>query len=247
MPFKDYFSGHAANYATYRPRYPAALFEWLVTQCPERDRAWDCATGNGQAAISLTQYFREVVATDGSAAQLSQAPEHPQISYRVALAEDSGLPDGSADLITVAQAVHWFTLEAFYQEVRRVLKPRGILALWCYGRPVIASLALNQQLMHYYEHVLKDFWTSERHLVETGYRDLPFPFVEMEAPGYTMQVQWTLAQLMGYLFTWSATQRFIAAWGHNPLDELALQMAASWSDPQAAVSWPIRLRVGRVP
>ena len=133
MTFKDYFSGHAAEYATYRPRYPAALFVWLAQQCEQRDRGWDCATGNGQAAIALADHFQQVMATDASAEQLQQAPAHPQVTYRVALAATSGLDAHSLDLVTVAQAVHWFDLETFYREVKRVLKPRGgvrNLVLW---------------------------------------------------------------------------------------------------------------------
>jgi SAM-dependent methyltransferase len=245
MTFKDYFSGQATDYAQYRPHYPAALFTWLAQQCGQRDRVWDCATGNGQAAIALAEHFTQVIATDGSAAQLRQAPPHPRITYRVALAEDSGLEGHSLDLVTVAQAVHWFQLDLFYAEVKRVLKPDGLLAIWCYGRPSLAEPELETWLQTYYGETLDDFWTPERRLVETGYATLDFPFAELTAPAYTMRVAWTLSELMGYLFTWSATQRFIATHGVNPLVALAAQMAPHWPSDRVLMTWPITLRVGR--
>lgn len=252
MAFKDYFSGHAADYATYRPRYPATLFAWLGQQCRDHERAWDCATGNGQAAIALTRHFQQVIATDGSAAQLQEAPPHPQIQYQVALAESSGLADGGVDLVTVAQAAHWFDLEAFYPEVQRVLKPGGILAIWCYGRPILPTTALEGLLSDYYDRVLDDFWTPERRQVETGYRTLPFPFPELTGPELTMTTEWTLAELLGYLYTWSATQRFIAAHQFNPLATLTEQFIEVWPESTQAeqrlrLTWPISLRVGQSP
>ncbi len=188
MTFKDYFSGHAPDYAQYRPCYPAALFTWLAQQCTERDRVWDCATGNGQAAISLAEHFSHVIATDGSATQIRQAPSHARISYRIALAEASSLEADSCDLVTVAQALHWFQLESFYAEVRRALKPDGLLAIWCYGCPQMSTPELNARLQAYYGETLDDFWTPERRLVETGYATLNFPFEELTAPVHTMAV-----------------------------------------------------------
>ncbi|WP_204141691.1 class I SAM-dependent methyltransferase [Halomicronema sp. CCY15110] len=246
MTFKDYFSGQAADYAQYRPHYPAELFTWLGQQCAARDRVWDCATGNGQAAIALAEHFTQVIATDGSAAQLRQAPPHARITYRVALAAASGIEGHSLDLVTVGQAIHWFSLAAFYAEVQRVLKPNGCLAIWGYGRPQIAVPALEALLQTYYGETLDDFWTPERRLVETGYATLDFPFAELTAPAYTLRVAWTLPELMGYLFTWSATQRFIATHGVNPLAALAAQMAPHWPGDRVPMTWPITLRFGRL-
>lgn len=243
MTFKDYFSGQATDYAAYRPHYPAAMFTWLAQQCEQRDRAWDCATGNGQAAIALASHFHQVIATDGSPAQLQQAPPHPQVTYRVALAEHSDLPDHSLDLVTVAQAIHWFDLAAFTQEVQRVLKPGGLFAIWCYGRPRLADSVLEQHLNHYYNHTLDNFWTPERRLVEDGYRSLHFPFPELAAPAHTLQVTWTLSELMGYLLTWSATQRFISAHGYNPLETLAEQMQADWTGDRCPCHTHLTMRV----
>lgn len=247
MTFQDHFSGHAADYAHYRPHYPAALFTWLAQQCPCRDRVWDCATGNGQAAIALTEHFHHVMATDASAAQLAQATAHSRITYRVAPAEQSGLDSHSLDLVTVAQAVHWFQLAAFYHEAKRVLKPDGLLAIWCYGCPQMAAPALDRRLNEYYSTTLNDFWPPERRLVEDGYAHLEFPFTEIATPTYTMQVTWTLEALIGYLLTWSATQRFIKTHGVNPLTSLAAVMAADWPSDRVVVTWPVTMRVGRSP
>lgn len=263
MSFKDYFSGHAADYATYRPRYPAELFAWLAQQCQHHEAAWDCATGNGQAAIALTQHFQHVTATDASEAQISQADPHPQIDYRVALAEDSGLAENSFDLVTVAQAAHWLNREAFYQDVKRVLRPGGVLALWCYDRPLLPSGALDGLLENYYRHTLNGFWAPERRLIEERYQSLRLPFEEIPTPSYTIRVSWTLQELMGYLYTWSATQRYIAAHRVNPLEALAeafIQEIQATSeletkDPDKGkmdgsdrvsipCSWPIYLRAG---
>ena len=244
MTFKDYFSRQAADYATYRPRYPADLFAWLGQQCQQRTLAWDCATGNGQAAIALTQYFQQIIATDGSADQLSQATRHPQITYRIALAEQSELHPQTMDLITVAQAVHWFQLEKFYAEVHRVLQPKGLLAVWCYGVPILDSSPLDAVLVDFYRNTLEPFWPPERRIVEAGYRTLPFPFEEIVAPAFAMQVAWTLPQLLGYLFTWSGTQKFIAAEQYNPLEKLAEQLSAAWTGDRQSMHWPINLRAG---
>ena len=131
-PFKDHFSGHARHYAAHRPGYPAELFDFLAAECRARDLAWDCATGNGQAARSLASRFRRVVATDASAEQIASAEPAEGVDFYVAPAEASALPAGSVDLVTVAQALHWFNIERFFEEADRVLKPGGLLACWSY-------------------------------------------------------------------------------------------------------------------
>jgi ubiquinone/menaquinone biosynthesis C-methylase UbiE len=131
--FKDHFSSVAGNYAAFRPDYPRELFQWLASVSPARSAAWDCATGNGQAAVGLAEYFKTVIGTDASADQIANATPHPKIRYSVVPAEKSGLTAQSMDLITVAQSAHWFDLDRFYSEVRRVLRPGGCVALWCYG------------------------------------------------------------------------------------------------------------------
>jgi SAM-dependent methyltransferase len=245
--FKDHFSAQAAAYAAYRPEYPPALFEYLAGLVGRRELAWDSGTGSGQAAVAIARHFARVVGTDASAAQLAHAVAHPRVEYRVAHAESSGLPSGSVDLVTVAQALHWFDVDAFYSEARRVLAPGGVLAAWTYGNPALDVAALDARLREFNEETVGDFWPPERRLVVDGYRSLPFPFAEIEPPAFTLEALWTLDELAGYLRSWSATARFVARHGRDPVDALEREMAAFWG-PRAErrlVRWPLALRVGR--
>src|SRR5215475_11590766 len=126
MGFKDHFSRQAANYAKFRPRYRRELFDYLASIAPGRELAWDCGTGNGQAAVGLASVFDRVIATDASKKQIANAEPHNRVEYHVAPAENSGIPSGTIDLIMVAQALHWFDLDRFYGQAGRVLKPDGI-------------------------------------------------------------------------------------------------------------------------
>jgi SAM-dependent methyltransferase len=245
--FSDHFAPVAASYADFRPTYPAALFAWLATLVPRHELAWDCAAGSGQASLDLATHFALVVATDASQAQLDAAPPHPRIEYRVAPAEASGLPDAAVDLVTVAQALHWFDLAGFYAEVRRVLQPGGVLAVWTYGVLTVEGAAVDALVQHFYHDTVGPYWPAERRHVETGYRSLPFPFREIAAPPFAMAARWTLPQLLGYFRSWSATGRFIAATGQDPVAALAERLAPLWGDPQQprTVTWPLSLRVGR--
>lgn len=245
--FQDHFSTLAAGYARFRPRYPAELFEHLAGLAPRRDVAWDCATGSGQAAVALAEHFTRVWATDASAGQIAHAQPNPRVHYGVALAERSGLAGSSVDLVTVAQALHWFDLDAFYPEVRRVLRPGGILAAWCYGPVELPGSALQEVVDRFYSETVGPYWPPERLLVEDGYRSLAFPFEELEAPRFTMEARLTPDQLAGYLGTWSATRRYVEATGHDPIPELREELTRLWSPaPQPVPArWPISLRVGR--
>jgi len=246
--FHDHFSAFAARYAEFRPRYPAALFDYLPTLVPRTAAVWDCACGNGQATVDLAERFQQVVATDASAEQISSAARKPNIEYRVASAERSGLPDNSVGLVTVAQAVHWFDFDRFYAEVRRVLAPRGVIAIWAYGICEVSDGALNARLLDYYSNVVGPYWPPERKLVEDGYRTIPFPFAEVTPPPLHMQISWTLDDILGYFSTWSATNRFIKANGRNPLETLRPEIAPLWGDPTVPrlVSWPLSIRVGMI-
>jgi SAM-dependent methyltransferase len=246
-PYADHFSGLASAYATGRPRYPPEIFVFLSELSPRRMLAWDCAAGSGQATLPLARWFSRVLATDVSRAMLERAAPHPQVEYRVSPAEASGLPDRSADLVTVAQALHWLDLDAFYTEVDRVLAPGGVLAVWSYATQGLGDGALDAVLTRFYTEVVGPYWPEERRHVEAGYRTLPFPYPEIQAPVFAMQEQWSLAQLVGYLGTWSATQRFREAQGYDPLPQLANDMASNWGDPASTrlVRWPLSLRVGR--
>jgi len=245
--FQDHFSGVAHLYADFRPSYPEALFDTLAALVPRRALAWDCAAGNGQATVKLARHFERVVATDASPKQIASAKRLPNIEYRVALAEASGLVDASVELITVAQALHWFDLVRFYTEARRVLKPDGILAVWCYGINEIEGKAVNEIVQNYYANTLGPYWPPSRELVEAGYRTLPFPFQELATPNFRMEAKWTLAQLLGYFSTWSATNAFINATGRNPLEPLAHDLTQVWGDTKTprTITWPLSLRAGR--
>ena len=246
--FKDHFSSASDQYAAYRPDYPAALFAWLSGLCAEHSIVWDCATGSGQAAWGLVPYFRTVVATDASAAQIRHAAPHPRVEYRVAPAEASDLADRSVDLVTVAQAAHWFDLPRFYAEVSRVLKPGGVVALWGYGRMVLPG-KMDAPFQRFYAETVGPFWPPERALIDDAYRSLDFPFGEIQSPAFYIEVEWTLRRLMDYLATWSALKRYQAAHGRDPLPALRGQLEPLWGDPDAALylQWPLFLRVGQTP
>lgn len=249
MTFKDHFSPLAASYASFRPTYPPGLFDWLAGLTPHHKLAWDCAAGSGQATFGLARHFERVVATDASAAQIAAAVTHSNVEYRVAPAEQSGLPDHSANLIAAAQALHWFELERFYLEAKRVLAPGGMLAAWCYGVHRVEGAGIDAVLQHFYTETVGPYWPPERRLVETGYRTLPFPFAEIPAPAFEMQMSWTLAELLGYLRSWSATGRFIAERGHDPVEMLEHELLPLWGDPAEChgVSWPLSFRIGKTP
>jgi SAM-dependent methyltransferase len=244
--FKDHFSGHAADYRAFRPNYPQELFAFLASAAPGRDLAWDCGTGSGQAAVGLADHFARVFATDASSEQVRNAEPHPKVEYAVAPAEKCPLPDASADLVTAAQALHWFDHDRFYAEVRRVCKPGALLAATCYYEPSVCPLV--DPVLRRWEDFIRPYWTAERAWVDAGYRTIPFPFPELPAPQFELGLESTLAQFVGYLGTWSATKQFVKRHGTDPLDRFGPEFAAAWGDPVAprAVRWKFTVRVGRV-
>ena len=246
MSFKDHFSRLAAQYSAYRPSYPAALFDYLAQCCPERRCAWDCACGTGQASVALAERFEKVIATDASQQQVAAALPHTNVTYRVATAEQSGIESSSLDLVTVAQALHWFNLAAFYGEAQRVLKDSGILAVWTYGVLHVDDAATDALVQEFYYDVVGPYWPPERRFVEEGYRGLTFPFAELSPPTFNMEEHWERAHLLGYLRTWSATARYVEEKQVDPVAALEKKVAPLW--PQAAerrkVTWPLALRVG---
>ncbi len=246
--FKNHFSGHAASYARHRPAYPGPLFDWLACQAPARDFAWDCATGNGQAALALAEHFLRVWASDASEQQVGQAAGHPRIEYHLEHAENSRLPCGEVDLVTVAQAWHWFDHDNFAEEVSRVLKPGGVLAVWAYPLALIDD-AVDEVIYDLYEHTLGAWWPPERRHIENGYAELHMPWPELKAPDFEMSASWNLAALKGYLGTWSAWQRFIAQNHDDPLTAMESRLRSAWGDSVAPkiVRWPLILRVFRKP
>lgn len=244
--FPDHFSAVAGAYAAFRPRYPAALFDFLAGCAPRHDLAWDCATGNGQAATDLAGRFARVIATDASGEQIAAATPIRGVEYRVAPAERSGLPDACADLVTVAQALHWFDRDAFFAEVQRVLVPGGVVAAWCYVRLEIAP-SIDRIVDRFYRETVGPFWPAERRWVEDGYRSLTVPFAAIAAPPFAIERAFTLADLGGYLGTWSATRGFIQQQGVDPVPALLAELRESWGPPEQTrlARWPLGLRVGR--
>jgi ubiquinone/menaquinone biosynthesis C-methylase UbiE len=209
---------------------------------------WDCAAGSGQASVDLAAHFDRVIATDASSSQIRAAAPHPRVEYRVAYAERSGLPDAGADLVTVAQALHWFELPAFYAEVRRVTKPAGALAVWTYSTTTVEGDDVHALVEAFYRDTVGPYWLPERMLVEAGYRTLPFPFAEVPAPSFALTVRWSMQQLLGYVSSWSATARFIDDNGRNPVLDLARRLEPLWGPPDRlrTVTWPLSVRAGRV-
>ena len=247
MSFKDHFSRLAAPYATFRPRYPPEVFSYLAQLCRERHKVWDCACGNGQATLSLAAHFDAVIATDASQAQLAAAPAHPKVTYRAAPAEESGIETASVDLVTVAQALHWFDLDRFYSEVQRVLKSAGVVAVWTYGSLHVEGEQVDDPVQEFYHNIVGPYWPPERKFVEEGYRGLAFPFAEISPPPFNMEEHWDRSHLLGYLRTWSSIARYIDANGVDPVVALEQRLEPVWIDAKILrkITWPLSLRVGR--
>jgi SAM-dependent methyltransferase len=246
--FHDHFSRQSAAYAQYRPTYPKSLYQFLADSVPARDAAWDAGTGNGQCAVALAEYFTTVHASDPSAQQIANARPHPRVTYAVGPAEASGLADASLDLVTVAQAAHWFDFNRFVPEVRRVLKPGGVVALWAYAFHDSGDAALDAVLNEFKYEILGPYWPQQPKMIWNGYADLPFPFDPIPAPAFILEADWSLPDMLGYFESWSATQNFIAAHGHHPLRDIKARIAAAWGDPQTRRRFvcPLALKIGRV-
>jgi ubiquinone/menaquinone biosynthesis C-methylase UbiE len=247
MTFPDHFSDHADRYEAYRPTYPDALFACLASLAPAHDLAWDCATGNGQAAVVLTPHFDAVLATDASPQQIAQAHPHPKVTYLVAPAERTPLRDASVDLVTVASALHWLDHERFYAEVRRVVRPGGVLAGWTYHIQTV-SHEVDAVVRRLYADILGPFWSPQIRHIEDGYRSLPFPFEEVTPPRFRLVQTWDMYRVVAYMGTWSGSQQFRKETGRDALDEIRNELVAAWGDPseEREVVWDLHLRVGRV-
>jgi SAM-dependent methyltransferase len=244
MTFADHFSTIAARYATYRPHYPPAVAALLAQLSPSRDVAWDVGCGNGQLSVALAAHFDHVIATDPAQAQLDLAEAHPHIEYRCATAEVSGLADASVALIVAAQAAHWFDWPRYVEEVGRVARPGALVASVSYG--ILHVEGVDDVLEKYYRNVAGPYWPSARKHVENGYRDLAWPWPSVAAPEIEMTARWTREELIGYIATWSATVKLVAAEGAARFDALCERLAASWPDgEQREVRWPLAIRLAR--
>jgi SAM-dependent methyltransferase len=249
MKFPDHFSGVASGYAAFRPQYPAALFDWLASVCQRHDVAWDCACGSGQASSPLASHFGLVVGTDASPIQVATAEAAETTRFVVAASERVPLADGTIDLVTVAQALHWFAGEIFYAEVRRVVRPGGVFAAWTYGMPQVVSEPVERVVHGFINGLLEPYWPPEIRLVLGGYASIDLPFEELETPAFEMKVEWTLAGFLGFVRTWSAVGRYVEERGEDPVLRLATELEEFWGSEEQdllAVSYRLDSRVGRV-
>ncbi len=228
----DYFSERSDLYASARPTYPPKLFDYLSEQCPEHQRAWDCATGSGQAAVALAEIFVQVDATDLSREQLAHSKPHPGVTYSEQPAEQTNFADHSFDLVCVAQALHWFDFDRFWPEVQRVLKPGGLFAAWTYSwftiNPEIDAIVQSQLF-----DVIESDWAPQNKIAWHGYHEVQFPFEPLQTPAFEFTNRWTLAQLLAYVETWSATRRHMKERGDAFLVQLRASLQRSWGDPES--------------
>lgn len=245
--FKDHFSGDSGCYARARPDYPDALFAWLAAQAGARQHALDAGCGNGQASRGLARHFRHVTAIDPSAAQIAEAEGPGNVRFLVRTAEDTGLPDRSCDLVLVAQALHWFDHERFFAEAARLLRPGGLLAAIAYDRAETTP-EIDAIIAYLYRDILGPFWPPERRYFDSGYaRSIPFPGPRLAAPAFAIKRQWTAAEMLDYCASWSASQRFMAAKGADPLDPIRDPLIEAWGPHTRPVTWPIVLLAVRAP
>jgi SAM-dependent methyltransferase len=243
MKFKDHFSDVAREYASYRPSYPDALFAYLASIAPTDGTVWDCGCGNGQASIQLADYFNKIEASDPSERQIASAMPKQNVRYHVWPAEKSDLSDHSIDLVTVAQALHWFQFDPFYREVNRVLKKGGKIAAWCYALCSISD-AIDPILNQFYDETLRSFWAPERRYIDSGYATIPFPFEKIATPSFQMREKWSLERFLGYLKTWSAVQKYKSEKGSDPVDAITPLLIDQWKEEAMPITWPLYLIVG---
>lgn len=230
MASLDLFSEKSDLYAQARPQYPQALFDFLSSCTVHHDCVWDCATGSGQAATDLAKIFSQVQATDMSEQQIANAILNNKVQYSVQSAEQTHFTNASFDLVTVAQALHWFDFEKFWPEVLRVLKPGGVFAAWGYDWFQI-SPAIDAAIDQYIMQVIKPYWAKQNQLVWNGYRDIDFPFEKITVPKIEMNQQWNLPQLLTYMHTWSATRQCMKEQGEKFFEEAAQKIQNVWGEP----------------
>ena len=242
MGFQDYFSDHSRLYAAARPTYPEELFAFVASIAPARERAWDCATGNGQAAVGLSRYFAQVEATDASEDQIANAAAHAGVNYSVQAAESSGFPPLAFDAVCVASAIHWFDFTRFYGEVKRVLRQRGVLVAWGYDHLGVWP-AFDDEFERSIERVIAPYWPARKKLLRDGYRDVPFPFERIEPPPLKMEMSWSFTRLMAFVQSWSGVQRCIAARGGDFFQSAMEALAPFWGDQEEARTCTMKLYV----
>ena len=243
--FPDHFSALASAYGQFRPHYPGQLFDRLAELAPGRQLAWDCATGNGQAALPLAARFKYVVASDASVAQLAEAPALANLALCVASAESVPLASDSVDVVTVAQALHWFRLPEFFAEARRVLRADGVLAVWTYHLFSVTP-AIDTLLKHFNREVVGPYWPPQRRLVEEAYANIDFPFADIHTDAMPMAVTWSVEHLLAYVATWSAVAQFKRVRHSDPMQDFAADVRAAWGESaQREVRFPLTVKTMR--
>lgn len=248
MKFPDHFSGVASDYATFRPQYPAALFDWLASICRRHEVAWDCACGSGQASRPLAAHFDLVVGTDASPTQVAAAEATENLRFVVAASETVPIADGVFDLVTVAQALHWFVGETFFAEVRRVVRPGGVFAAWTYGMPQIVTDRIENVVHGFINGLLGPYWPPEVRMVLDGYASIELPFEELETPAFELELEWDRVRFLGFVRTWSAVGRFVEANGEDPVRRLEDELEGLWGSEEdlLPISYRLKLRAARV-
>jgi len=247
--FKDNFSNQSKEYSISRPTYPDELFKFLAELTPNHELVWDCATGNGQAAIELSKYFDKIIASDASEKQIQNKFERQNILYSVFPAEKANISNNSVDLITVAQGLHWFNFEQFYSEVRRVAKKEAIIAAWSYAmHKITPEIDKISDRLDFGGDILGDYWAKEIRYVQEDYKTIPFPFEEITTPKFTIGTKWNLDQLLNYLDTWSAIRKYRSEKDADPLILIKNEIEPYWKDylEKKPVTWTINLKVGRI-
>lgn len=241
---KDRFSNHAKQYAIFRPTYPKELYDFIFSHVKKFDAAWDCGTGNGQVARDLSTRFKVVEATDISEQQLANAYKAENIVYTKA-DEKTNFPDAHFDLITVAQAIHWFNISEFFKEVKRVAKKDAIIAVWGYSLPTL-NPEIDKRLQEFYSKIVGPYWDKERRLIDAQYKTILFPCSEIRTPEFSLSLEWNLEEFQGYLSTWSSVQKYIQANQINPVESFMKEVLPLWKSDRQNINFPLFLRLGKI-
>lgn len=239
---KDNFSSQSASYEKYRPDYPPGLYDRIFGHVKNFDHAWDCATGNGQAAKQLATAFKRVEATDISLRQLENAHQAPNIHYHNCPAESTIFNDNQFDLVTVAQALHWFDFDRFFKEVKRVLKPSGVLAVWTYDLLTI-SPEIDALIADFYRNIVGPYWDEERRYVDNQYQEIDFPFQRVLKNSLYIYKHWSLTTLTGYIQTWSSVEKYKKINRKNPVADLQSRLSQVWTESKRRITFPITLYI----
>lgn len=242
---KDYFSQQSSDYARFRPKYPSELFDHIIGFVNDKNLAWDCGTGNGQSAVQLAKHFNSVYATDISKNQILHAYKESNITYAIESSSQSSLNNNTVNLITVSQALHWFNLDKFYAEVKRVGVEKAIIAVWTYALMKIDP-EIDGIILHFYSFILKDYWDVERKYIDEEYKSIPFPFIELPIKDFNIEVIWTLNEMEGYLSTWSAVRKYISLNNVNPVPVLIKDMKNTGPLTNGKVIFPVHMKIGLI-